>query len=189
MRRDAALRRQALIESACSLFRKHAHQVPLEAIAADAGVGIATLYRNFPDRQALLHACGMHVFHQIIALQEDLLQHFTEDPASHWQRYTSELVELGVGTMVATFAPEHLDQLPADVLANRDKAGALGEEIVSLAAEAGLVHDTLSHTIFLAGLVNITRPPVPGLIQLAPNIEQFLVDTYLRGLRPVPFPT
>ncbi|KQM26394.1 MULTISPECIES: TetR/AcrR family transcriptional regulator [unclassified Sphingomonas] len=52
-RRDAALRRNALIAAAADCFTTHGYGVPLETIAAAAGVGRATLYRNFPDRAAL----------------------------------------------------------------------------------------------------------------------------------------
>ncbi|MGW8189428.1 TetR/AcrR family transcriptional regulator [Sphingomonas hankookensis] len=52
-RRDAALRRDALIAAAAECFTTHGYGVPLETIAAAAGVGRATLYRNFPDRVAL----------------------------------------------------------------------------------------------------------------------------------------
>ncbi len=52
-RRDAALRRDALIAAAAHSFTTHGYGVPLETIAAAAGVGRATLYRNFPDRAAL----------------------------------------------------------------------------------------------------------------------------------------
>jgi AcrR family transcriptional regulator len=38
------------------IFRKEGLKVPLEQIADRAGVGRATLYRNFPDREALLEA-------------------------------------------------------------------------------------------------------------------------------------
>jgi len=52
-RRDAARRRDALIAAAAECFTTHGYGVPLETIAAAAGVGRATLYRNFPDRAAL----------------------------------------------------------------------------------------------------------------------------------------
>ena len=52
-RRDAARRRDALIAAAADCFTTHGYGVPLETIAAAAGVGRATLYRNFPDRAAL----------------------------------------------------------------------------------------------------------------------------------------
>jgi AcrR family transcriptional regulator len=53
MRRDARLRRDRLIEAAVEVFMEDGFDAPLEWVAERAGVGRATLYRNFPDRQAL----------------------------------------------------------------------------------------------------------------------------------------
>lgn len=52
-RRDAEERRQALISAAAIAFAEQGYGVSLETIAGRAGVGRATLYRNFHDRAAL----------------------------------------------------------------------------------------------------------------------------------------
>ncbi len=54
LRADARANRAALLESAARLFTEHGPDVALEAIARDAGVSIATLYRHFPSREALV---------------------------------------------------------------------------------------------------------------------------------------
>lgn len=56
MRRDAREHRDALIAAAESCFDESGYMVPLDAIAQRAGVGRATLYRNFKDRMALVLA-------------------------------------------------------------------------------------------------------------------------------------
>jgi AcrR family transcriptional regulator len=56
LRQDARLRRERILSAAQELFRSEGLRVPLEKIAERAGVGRATLYRNFPDREALLEA-------------------------------------------------------------------------------------------------------------------------------------
>jgi AcrR family transcriptional regulator len=53
LRRDAQQRRIRLISSAMELFERDGYEVPLEQIAAHAGIGRGTLYRNFKDRAAL----------------------------------------------------------------------------------------------------------------------------------------
>ena len=52
-RRDAIVRRKALLDAAIECFEAHGYSVPLEEIADRAGVGRGTLYRNFKDRVAL----------------------------------------------------------------------------------------------------------------------------------------
>ena len=53
LRKDAARRRVALLEAAAVEFAEKGFGVPLDAIAERAGVGRATLYRNFADRTQL----------------------------------------------------------------------------------------------------------------------------------------
>lgn len=55
-RPDALRNYEALIAAARTAFAERGGDASLEAIARDAGVGIGTLYRNFPTRQALLEA-------------------------------------------------------------------------------------------------------------------------------------
>ena len=57
MRADARRNRQLLIAAALAAFTEHgADDASLDEIARRAGVGIGTLYRHFPNRQALLEA-------------------------------------------------------------------------------------------------------------------------------------
>ena len=53
-RADARRNYDRLIEAARKSFTANGTETSLEAIARDAGVGIGTLYRHFPNRQALL---------------------------------------------------------------------------------------------------------------------------------------
>jgi AcrR family transcriptional regulator len=55
-RADAARNYDALIAAARDAFTEDGADASLEGIARRAGVGIGTLYRNFPTRQALLEA-------------------------------------------------------------------------------------------------------------------------------------
>lgn len=56
LRVDAAANRERLLAVAAKAVRRDGESVPLAAIATEAGVGVATLYRSFPSREALLGA-------------------------------------------------------------------------------------------------------------------------------------
>lgn len=56
LRVDAQRRRQALLCAAAAVFLEKGPNAPLEDVARKAGVGIATLYRRFPTRDALVEA-------------------------------------------------------------------------------------------------------------------------------------
>ena len=53
-RSDAQLHRTLLLDAADKVFSEHGVHVALELVTAQAGVSRATLYRNFPDRDALM---------------------------------------------------------------------------------------------------------------------------------------
>jgi len=50
LRRDALRNQQDLVRAATAAVHREGLRVPLGTIAADAGVGIGTLYRHFPTR-------------------------------------------------------------------------------------------------------------------------------------------
>jgi AcrR family transcriptional regulator len=56
MRADAQRNREQLLAAAVAAFSHQGPEVTLESIARDAGVGIGTLYRHFPSREALVDA-------------------------------------------------------------------------------------------------------------------------------------
>ena len=56
LRSDAALRRDQILDAADAVFSRHGVTAPLDLVVAQAGVGRATLYRNFSDRAALMDA-------------------------------------------------------------------------------------------------------------------------------------
>ena len=182
MRSDALERRRRIITAAAELFRTQPEIVALETIAERAGVGIATLYRNFPDRSALLYACGAYFFEQALALQQEILESFDEHPADSWNTYVDELVDMGISHLVSTFAPDDLSNLPDNVAKLRHHTQHNGERILRKAKDHGLVAENISYNTFIIGLITVTRPPVPGILALEPRITDQLVSLYLGGL-------
>jgi AcrR family transcriptional regulator len=62
---DAERNRQRLLEAAKAVFAEKATSASLEEIARAAGVGIGTLYRHFPTRDALIEAVYRHEVEQL----------------------------------------------------------------------------------------------------------------------------
>ncbi|WP_436326929.1 TetR family transcriptional regulator [Brevibacterium sp. FAM 27836] len=54
LRSDAALNRRRILDAAAELFAQRGLDVPMSAIARRAGVGVATVFRRFPDRSSLV---------------------------------------------------------------------------------------------------------------------------------------
>lgn len=66
-RADAARNRGKLVTAARALFAEAGVDAPLEKVAAEAGVGIGTLYRHFPNRQTLIEAVYRDQSEEIVA--------------------------------------------------------------------------------------------------------------------------
>lgn len=73
LRADAERNRRRLLEVARAALTSGAEKVTLESIARDAGVGIGTLYRHFPTRDALVEAVYRSELDGLCARVDDLL--------------------------------------------------------------------------------------------------------------------
>ena len=71
-RSDAQMHRALLLDAADQVFSEHGIHVALEMVTAQAGVSRATLYRNFPDRDALMSALLERTFEKMEALAQQL---------------------------------------------------------------------------------------------------------------------
>ena len=65
-RRDARRNRARLLEAATTAVHREGRHVPMATIAAEAGVGVGTLYRHFSTRTALLDALTRRSFEQVL---------------------------------------------------------------------------------------------------------------------------
>lgn len=74
LRADAQRNRDALVRAAREIFAQEQSDVPFEDIARRAGVGAGTLYRHFPNRDALIAA----VFEGEVAALRDRAHHLME---------------------------------------------------------------------------------------------------------------
>jgi AcrR family transcriptional regulator len=80
VRADARRNRELILEAARAAFSTGEKQVSLEAIARDAGVGIGTLYRNFPTREALVEVVHRDGLTVVLTRADELIA--THDPAT-----------------------------------------------------------------------------------------------------------
>jgi AcrR family transcriptional regulator len=81
LRADALRNRDRLLAAATEAFAAEGEDVALEAVAARAGVGIGTLYRHFPSRDALVVAAYQHEVDALCAAAADLLASWPADQA------------------------------------------------------------------------------------------------------------
>ncbi len=73
LRRDAAENRQRLLDAAATVFSERGLDVGVDEIARVAGVGIGTLYRRFPTKDALVSELVRQVYDDFLALADEAL--------------------------------------------------------------------------------------------------------------------
>jgi AcrR family transcriptional regulator len=81
LRADAQRNRDRLLEVAVRVFSQEGPDMTLESIARDAGVGIGTLYRHFPTREALVEAAYRSELARLCDAVADLLDTMPPDKA------------------------------------------------------------------------------------------------------------
>ena len=81
LRADAQRNRERLLDAAVRAFSHEGADVTLDAIAKDAGVGIGTLYRHFPTREALVEAAYRNELARLCDAVPDLLRTWPADQA------------------------------------------------------------------------------------------------------------
>jgi AcrR family transcriptional regulator len=93
LRADAERNRQKVLEVAQAVFAAEGLAVPIDEIARRAGLGVGTLYRHFPTKEALFEAI-------VVGRLESLVAHATErveaaDPGAAFFAFLSRMVEEG----------------------------------------------------------------------------------------------
>jgi len=83
-RADARRNFDALLEAARTAFAEDGTDAPLEDIARRAGVGIGTLYRNFPSRRDLFEAVYVGEVEELCTAADDLAEQPPWDALVAW---------------------------------------------------------------------------------------------------------
>lgn len=84
LRADAERNRARILAAASEVFAERGLDVSLDDIAAHAGVGVGTVYRRFPDKDALIDALFEDKIDRAVALADASLE--IEDP---WEGFTT----------------------------------------------------------------------------------------------------
>jgi len=113
-RADSARNRQLLIDAAKAGFTDVGLNVSLEEIARRAGVGIGTLYRHFPTREAVVEAVYRREVEQLAEAVPQLLQTSPAGAALHkWMHLfvdyiaTKRIIAPSLGAAASRSSPLH----------------------------------------------------------------------------------
>ncbi|MGB7859711.1 MAG: TetR/AcrR family transcriptional regulator [Acidimicrobiia bacterium] len=178
MRSDARRNRQRLLDAATELILEIGGEPSRDAVARRAGVGIATLYRHFPDQQDLLRAVVIDALDRTIAAGEAALAD-PDGARSALHRYLHAAIDNGLGVVnIAHPLLENIDW-PEQTAAAQNLLDRLMED----ARTRNALTDEVTATDVGFAAIRFSRPLAIGL---DPTDERAIshrqLDHYLDGL-------
>ncbi len=182
-RADGRRNREALLSRAAELIAEQGPAVPLDEIARAAGVGNATLYRHFPDRNALLHAIAK----QVIGLTAEAAERALTEETDSYQalaRYLHEAVRVRVAWVIpATAAALDLDD--AELAGLRARSVAAIARLIVNAQRDGVIRPDVTFGDISLLLIRLARPLPAGQDRaVQDSVAQRHLAILLAGLRP-----
>ena len=174
-RADARRNYEKVLAAAREAFAEGGESTALEQIARRAGVGIGTLYRHFPNRQALVEALYVDEVEEICSAAE-------LDAADPWEAL-SGWFERFIGYMATkqALANELLNYLDRDAKLFKVCRASLfeaGEPLLRRAQEAGVVRPDVEIGEVMQMVMGIAKIPAGDAAQ-----TQHILRVALDGLR------
>ncbi|MCW2747786.1 MAG: HTH-type transcriptional regulator, partial [Nocardioidaceae bacterium] len=180
LRRDAAENRQRLLDAASQVFAEHGLDGSVDEVARVAGVGMGTLYRRFPTKEALIGELVRQLLEELVALAR---QSLTVADGCGLEQYLFELA-----------AAQNTQRGCLAKLWNDDESVAIKNECHDLIGE--LLIDAQAHQRIRADAnlsdIDILLWSLPGVIATAKDSGDAAwrrhVAIFLAGLRPTEVP-
>src|SRR3954447_296798 len=175
-RADARRNYEKVLAAARDAFAEGGESASLEGIARRADVGIGTLYRNFPNRQALLEALYLDELEELCRSAAEL------EGTDPWEALNSWF-ERFIGYMatkqaLATELLNYLDRDASLFRSCREALWAAGEPLLRRAQESGAVRPDVTIEEATPMATGIAKIPAAG-----PEQTQRILKIALDGLR------
>jgi AcrR family transcriptional regulator len=173
-RADARRNYERILTAARKAFAEGGESTSLEEIARQAGVGIGTLYRHFPSRQALLETLYVNEVHEVCRSASK-----RDDPWKALSVWCQGLI--GYLTTKRALAQELLKYLDEDAALFQEcrrTVFAAGEPLLERAQDVGVVRPDVEFSDVLHMLAGISRMPASD-----PDQVKHVVRLALDGLR------
>jgi AcrR family transcriptional regulator len=177
LRADARRNRERVLDAARRAFAEQGYAVPLDEIAAAAGVGPGTVYRHFPTKEALFEAVSVANVEDLAADARARAE--ADDPDAAFAGFLDRMAEqaLAKRNLPDAFAGAGTDAVAAAVADMHDALGVL----LAKTQEAGGIRRDVTVTDLVAllkGLLYAVRDDPD------PDIRHRLLAVVRDGLRP-----
>ena len=186
LRSDAARNRERILAAAEEVFATRGLEATLDDIAAHAGLGVGTVYRRFPNRDALVEALFLERLDGVAALAAQVL-----DEPDSWVALRRLLETVGGVVTCDQGLFEVLVCRPGGRAAVREKMLPIVTAVFTRAQADGHLRPDVAPTDFpmmlrmLGGIADATR-------EVRPDVWRRYLELLLDGLRadraePAPF--
>ncbi|WP_392966393.1 TetR/AcrR family transcriptional regulator [Streptomyces sp. LN245] len=180
-RADALRNRERIVAAAREMFVEFGAEVPFDEIARRAGVGNATVYRNFPDRDALAREVVCSVMDRTSEWVEEALA-VDGDAFEALSGFVHFAADERIGALCPMLS-ENFDQNHPDLVAARDRITDLLQQLMARAREAGQLRPDVELGDLMIAVSQLTRP-LPGTA--CQGIDRFVhrhLQLFLDGMR------
>ncbi|MEU1404993.1 TetR/AcrR family transcriptional regulator [Streptomyces sp. NPDC005728] len=182
LRADAARNRAQILAAARTAFRELGTAAPLDEIARRAGVNIATLYRRFPDREALVQQVVIDGFNLVIEAAHQALDAAPQDPLAAVEGFLLRLVdERDTLVLPLVGGPVPATRETAELQA---EIAPLLEELLAHARTQGTVRPDATHMDLITTAALACRPMPYLPTEQAAALATRHVHIFVDGLRP-----
>jgi len=180
IRKDAAINRDRLLAAASELFAERGLDVSLNDIAHHAGVGVATAYRRFANKEEVIDALFEQRLQQVAATATESL----EDPDA-WhglQTFLERSLDMQFGDRGLNQIMNNAALGDARVSEARDRIAPLMTVLVDRAKQQGAVRldfdqtDLVFMQVALTAIMDSTRA-------VAPEVYRRYLTIFLDGIR------
>jgi AcrR family transcriptional regulator len=179
VRADAARNRETLLAAASRAFASAETEPSMRAIAREAGVGIATLYRHFPTRESLVDAVYQDQVHRLTQGARELLQELPPAEAMRrWMDLFADWLATKHGMTHTLLAMIDAGEIPH--VQTRDELLAAIATILDAGSAAGDLRTDISAEDIAASLVGTFT--VAGRPEQDPQAQR-LLNLLMDGLR------
>jgi AcrR family transcriptional regulator len=192
MRADAVRNRDRILRATVDLVLEQGPSAGMEAIARRAGVGVATVYRHFPDRASLLAQVQLECLRSAADEAEAALAE-EHDAFAALARYMHNAVELRISAVMPLLNERvHADE---ELLAARRRGRSAIDSLVGRAHREGALRPEVTTGDISMLIIRVSRP-VPGItatenLELSHRHLEILLNGFLNvlGDQPLPGPT
>jgi AcrR family transcriptional regulator len=187
LRADAERNRRLILETADRMFTERGFGVTLNEIAHEAGVGVGTVYRRFPDLRALIDALFVERFTTFQRLAAAAARE--PDPGRALRRYLLDAAQWRARDRSLEYILANASIATEPIARMRDDLGRAVDELVRRAVAAGAVRGDFASAdvytcLFILGAV------ADRTGEVAPDAWRRYADALLAGfgLEPGPAP-